>query len=506
MLATRYRFAEDSLFTAYDTPIEITELGEHTLFFYSIDRNLNKETVHTITIKIDDGAPPQVVSVIPPDQSSDALPTNPLQVGFSEAMDTSLIDSTTMTVNGSILGDYIGNYSFDNGTNILSFTPNQNYLIGEEISVNLSGSLTNLAGIGLDGNNNGISEGSPLDDYFWSFFVTKMDGLNVQIADVDASTCPSLQATVIVTDEGGTVVPDLTEANFSVYDNSYLQSSISVDFIDQSASPISVSLALDYSGSMSATAISDMQNAAVEFVNTMGTEDEGQIVNFANGVEIANSYTTIKSELTNAILAGTTLSTSATHLYDALYQAITDTAARGGRKAVIAMTDGTDNGSTHTDVNVVNHSVANGVPVFTIGLGDSISAAVLQAIADQTGGVYYEAPTSDDLQAIYQAISDVLKNQYVVTFRPETYDGQPHTLHMFVSDQESAGSDTIEFLSCGTCVSDFNSDADVDGHDLAAFIDAYNEGSTEADLNGDGLINSEDIAIFASEMGNSDCK
>ncbi len=53
------------------------------------------------------------------------------------------------------------------------------------------------------------------------------------------------------------------------------------------------------------------------------------------------------------------------------------------------MTDGDDNGSTHSDVDVINHSVANGVPVFTIGLDDSINAAVLQAIADQTGGVCY---------------------------------------------------------------------------------------------------------------------
>jgi VWFA-related protein len=502
----RYKLNADTSFSDYNGPLEFSDPGDYTVAYYSIDRNLNQETMHIQNFTIDNNAPPKIVSVVPPDQSSNALPTSSLQIVFSEALETSTIGSTSLSVNGSIFGDYTGNYSFDNGTNTLSFTPNQNYLLGEEISVNLSGSLTDLSGLGLDGNGNDVSEGSPLDDYFWSFLITNAAGFNVQITDVDISSCPSIRATAIVTDTTGTVVPDLTAANFSVYDNNFLRSDISVEFVDQSASPISVSLALDYSGSMSASAISDMEDAAVAFVNTMSTEDEGQIVKFANGVEIAQAYTTSTSALINSIVAGTTLSTSATHLYDALYQAISDTAARGGRKAVIAMTDGTDNGSTRSDEEVINYAAASGVPVFTIGLSDSINAAVLQAIANQTGGVYYEAPTSDDLQAIYQAIADVLKNQYVITFTPELYDGQMHTLHVIVSDQEMGGSDTIDFVSCGTCVSDFNNDADVDGHDLAAFIAAYRDMRIEADLNVDDEINHQDVAKFASELGNSNCR
>ena len=506
LLATRYQFADDATFTDYNAPLQITAPGNHTLHYYSIDRNLNKEITHIITIQIEDHSPPQIVSIIPPDQAVDVIPNTPLQITFSQAMDTSLIDATTLTISGSMVGGYVGQYSFDTATNTLSFTPDQDYLLGEEISVNLSGSLTDLAGIGLDGNSNGVSEGSPLDDYFWSFFITEMNGLNVQVANIDTSDCPLVTATVMVTDEAGTVVPDLTEADFSVYDNNQLRSDISVDFVDQSASPVSVSLALDYSGSMSATAISDMEDAAVEFVGAMGEADEGQIVKFANGVEVAQAYTTEKTDLTGAIFAATSLSTSATHLYDAIYQAITDTAARAGRKAVIVMTDGRDTGSTHSDIEAINHSAANGVSVFTIGLGDSINASILQAIADQTGGVYYEAPDSNDLQAIYQAISDVLKNQYVVTFTPEIYDGQTHTLYIVVTNGALAGSDTLDFSSCGTCVSDFNADADVDGLDLAAFMDAYNEMRLDADLNADGVVNGGDMVVFSGEYGRINCR
>ena len=150
---------------------------------------------------------------------------------------------------------------------------------------------------------------------------------------------------------------------------------------------------------------------------------------------------------------------------------------------------------------MINHSADHSVPVFTIGLGSSINAMVLQTIADDTGGVYYEAPTSEDLLAIYQAISEVLKNQYIVTFSPEIYDGRTHTLYIVARDGTQAGSDTLDFVSCGTCGSDFDTDGDVDGFDLAHFMAAYGQLNIEADLNADGAINDQDVAFFAGEFG-----
>jgi VWFA-related protein len=505
ILGTRYRFDSDANFTDYTGPIPITTPGVYTVYYYTVDRNLNQETNKTVSIRIDDGMPPQIVSFLPEDQSSDANPGSTIQIVLSKALDTMLINPETLSVYGSIHGDYTGQYSFDPLTNRLSFIADQGYLLGEHIMVNLSGNLKDPAGNGLDGNNNGIAEGSPLDDFFWSFFITEMDGLNVQIAQIDTSNCSLVKATVMVTDEAGSVVANLGETNFSVYDNYLLRNDITVEFGDQSASPASISLALDYSGSMSDVAINNMEAAAVEFVNTMGAQDEGQIVKFANGVQIAQGFTTNKAELNAAISAMTSLPRSATHLYDAIYQAITDTSARSGRKAVIVMTDGADYGSVRTSAEVISHSATHSLPVFTIGLGSSINAPVLQMIANDTGGLYYEAPTSDDLIAIYQAISEVLNNQYMVTFSPTTYNGQTHTLYIVVKDGALAGSDTLDFVSCNTCTSNFDTDSDVDGVDLVHFLTAYSQMNIEADLNADGAINDQDVAIFTGKFGQTDC-
>ena len=48
---------------------------------------------------------------------------------------------------------------------------------------------------------------------------------------------------------------------------------------------------------------------------------------------------------------------------------------------------------------------------------------------------------------------------------------------------------------------DFDGDKDVDGLDLAVFVDAYAVDDSQADLNGDGFVDSEDIALFAANFG-----
>jgi pimeloyl-ACP methyl ester carboxylesterase len=62
ILATRYRFQGDEAFTDYTGPIQITEPGNYTLTYYSIDKNLNKETEKVLEFKIDNKIP-QVLSV-----------------------------------------------------------------------------------------------------------------------------------------------------------------------------------------------------------------------------------------------------------------------------------------------------------------------------------------------------------------------------------------------------------------------------------------------------------
>ena len=130
-------------------------------------------------------------------------------------------------------------------------------------------------------------------------------------------------------------------------------------------------------------------------------------------------YTEDPCALSAAIWGDATIEPNATTLYDAMYQAIVDTAAQEsyGRKAVVALTDAHDTGSQHSSEEVIELAHRLGVSVWTVGLGRGVNEAVLRKIATETGGVYYYASASDDLETFYQDIAGILTNQYLITYR-----------------------------------------------------------------------------------------
>ena len=113
-----------------------------------------------------------------------------------------------------------------------------------------------------------------------------------------------------------------------------------------------------------------------------------------------------------------------TFLYDATIKAVDDTALMVNfRKAVIVLSDGFDFGSTNNLNQVISNATAKGVPIFTIGIG-TINTAVLAQMANDTGGQFFVAQTSQNLATIYQQLSSVLyENQYILTFNQSVLGG-----------------------------------------------------------------------------------
>ena len=287
----------------------------------------------------------------------------------------------------------------------------------------------------------------------------------VQINNVDITDCSSTQLTVTVTDANLMAVTGLDDSNFFVFEDDNLKTPVSVEL---NTAPISVCLVLDYSGSMSDEAIEAMEEAAVTFVSNMYDYDSGEIIKFSAQIQITQEFTDDKNTLIDAIEQSPGVPPASTRLYDTIYRAISDTAEQTGRKAVIALTDGDDTLSVKTLDDVVDYAVNNDVPVFTIGLDQEIDVNNLKIIAEQTGGAYYESPTSDDLIDIYEALSVILKNQYLVTYEnsvcdPDNYNDTGHEVLVTVSLDESYGEDSESFTCPPACNSDTDSDDDIDG-------------------------------------------
>ncbi|TFG45584.1 MAG: VWA domain-containing protein, partial [Candidatus Brocadiia bacterium] len=249
--------------------------------------------------------------------------------------------------------------------------------------------------------------------------------------------------------------------------------------VELSSSSVCASLTLDYSGSMEPAALEALEIAAIGFVELMIPGDRGEIIKFAKGIEVMQEYTDDKNVLLDAIQRATTLESSATALYDAIYQAISDTSEQpSDSKVVIAMSDGRDNHSEHSATGVIDYALAESVPVFTIGLGDQIDEDVLIAIATKTGGIYYYAPVPEDLAAIYQKIAGTLTARYLVTYEtticdPNSSGDVEHELNIEVNQGTAYGQDKRRFRCPVLSDPNMVPDDDIDSLDLTELMTPF---------------------------------
>jgi VWFA-related protein len=282
--------------------------------------------------------------------------------------------------------------------------------------------------------------------------------LSVRINQLDTS-CPASNAAIAyvsVTDQGGYPVLGLGTGNFSITESSpdLTFQPLNVAYVDVAYQRIALAAALDHSSSLTEqpVAFADMKKGFADFFASLQATDEGQVINFDTGIEVVQPFTSDKALLQAAVAApwdkgGTT------RLYDAVQLAVDDTALKQAyRRAVIVATDGQENGSTATLAEVTANAVNKKVAIFTIGLGASINATVLEQMATATGGLFYRADTSQNLATIYQQLKTILyQRQYVVTFN-QLARGQgtvsPLTIGVVNPTGITATSNAVGITSC----------------------------------------------------------
>lgn len=277
-------------------------------------------------------------------------------------------------------------------------------------------------------------------------------GLRV-VADRAPLDSTPVQVYVTVNDGGGTPVTNLIQADFRLTEDGATQTISGFELPPETGpSAISVVFAMDYSGSLSVGTIASIENAVVSFINTqMLADDVGAVLKFGGTVNLITppAFTSVKGDLeTAARSAFPQLPGEGTKFYDALITAVTQlNAAPGlpsGPKAIVLLTDGKDNGSTHTLSEVLAQLNGSGIPVFAIAFGNKPDLTVLNAIALQSSGQVYPAAAASDLQALYSAIAVRLQNEYLLSYSTAINDCNLHTLSVQVSSETQA----ISFRRC----------------------------------------------------------
>ena len=294
--------------------------------------------------------------------------------------------------------------------------------------------------------------------------------INVTINQIDA--CPrsvgeQVKAYVSVTDQGGFPVTTLEATDFALTEtvrgaSTAYSPSADATFIDaDSANPVTISIALlmDYSFSITQEPdnVTDMENAALSFVSQLGENDEAEVIKYSTTIERVQPFTSDQTSLSTAIQSTWSGAGGKTALYDAIALAVEDiSGSTKDRTAIIIITDGEDNDgsgeplSDSTLEEVIIDAKLDGVPVFTVGLGDRVNPDLLQFIADQTGGTFSASTTSDNLATVYQQLASLLfTNQYVLTYNTTLDSTQIGALQVTATYATGiTGTDTIDILTC----------------------------------------------------------
>ncbi len=184
-----------------------------------------------------------------------------------------------------------------------------------------------------------------------------------------------------------------------------------------------ISLLLDASGSMEQfNKFEIVKEIVLDFLKKREHDKLGLTI-FADFAYVAVPLTYDKksiSELLQKIGVGVA-GKQRTSLYEALFMSaklFKDSSSK--EKVAILLTDGIDNAGTIPLDVAIKTAKKYAIKVYVIGVGGrgDYSPAVLEKIAQETGGRFYEARTSERIKAIYDEIdslekSEIKANRYV---------------------------------------------------------------------------------------------
>ncbi len=140
--------------------------------------------------------------------------------------------------------------------------------------------------------------------------------------------------------QGREAIRGLSQADFEVLDNGVPQE---VTLVGVERTPVNVVLALDLSGSVQGTRLTQLRAAGARLVELLAPGDAGALVAFTELVTIRSGFTDAKAVLLQAL--ETPSAGSDTALRDATYAAPRPRRVRPGRPLVIVFSDGADTAS-----------------------------------------------------------------------------------------------------------------------------------------------------------------
>jgi tight adherence protein B len=199
-------------------------------------------------------------------------------------------------------------------------------------------------------------------------------------------------------------------------------------------------LVLDTSYSMTGKPIAAAVKAEQAFAAKRNPNEQLGLIEFNKEPTPTLQLTTDPAKIDDALATPPQIAVG-THLYDAVAQAEEMLAnAQIGSGSIVLLSDGADTGSTKTLQQVAGNAVVSGTKIYTVGLDDqSFSPRTLKALAAAGHGEYAQA-TAQDLAPLYDQLSQLISNQYLLQYKSLIGAGKPVRVEVNVANVGKATS------------------------------------------------------------------
>lgn len=271
---------------------------------------------------------------------------------------------------------------------------------------------------------------------------------------------------VSVLDRDGRFISGLQQRDFKIFENGIEQK---IDYFQSVEQPFTVVMLIDVSPSTQFR-IDEIQNAAIAFVDQLRAGDRVMVISFDQYVHVLSPVTNNRAMLRSAI--GEAQFGDGTSLYEAVDHVIEEHLRRiEGRKAVVLFTDGVDTTSRRASYDSTVRSTEEIDALFytirydtsqdlygggggggypgsrrrggRMTVGDILAQIMrgtvtmgggypggrqeeyakgkqyLEAIAQNSGGRAFEAPSITNVDAAFSGIAEELRRQYSLGYYPE---------------------------------------------------------------------------------------
>jgi VWFA-related protein len=244
----------------------------------------------------------------------------------------------------------------------------------------------------------------------------------------------------VMPEKPGAILPSLNKDDFTVVENGREQA---IDWFAATQVPFDITLLVDISGSTS-NKIKLIRKTTRNFIKAARPSDRISIIVFDEEVTVISPLTQDRNKLLDSV--DKIKSRGGSKVWDALAFALNQSTEiqnanqqnRERRSAIVFMTDGEDNTFIEQNniessniifadlLEKVRHSSALIVPIHldtreSYGLSEKLykgTRRALNLLADESGGLFYEAEDIDDLEGIYPQVVNDLSKVYSIGYSP----------------------------------------------------------------------------------------